>query len=290
MIDILLPVYNGEKYLKEQIESICTQTYSNIRLIIRDDNSNDKSLNIIEEYAKKDSRIYVLKDKIGNVGLVKNIEILLKNSTSEYIMLADQDDVWLKEKVEKLFLKIREESKEIPVLIHCNCFITNKNLKIKGRFLGDKVKNYDVKDLFFKYYVQGASCIFNKKLKELSLPFVNSVYIHDRYLHILTEIFGKRIYLDECLMYYRQHEKNTIGRKSIFIKILRNIKYLPKNFYEEKDRLLFSEIIKTYEIKEKLFEYYIFVTNNNINKIKRYKILRKNFKLRWKEKFLFWIR
>ena len=99
-IDILLPTYNGEKYLKEQIDSILNQTYKNIRLIISDDCSKDSTPKILEEYREKDERIELYLQK-ENIGVVKGIEFLLKKVKSNYYMLADQDDVWLPMKVEK---------------------------------------------------------------------------------------------------------------------------------------------------------------------------------------------
>ena len=97
-IDILMATYNGEKYLKEQIESILNQTYKNIRLIISDDASKDSTPQILEEYRKKDSRIEIYLNK-ENRGVVKNIEFLLEKVEDEFYMLADQDDVWLQLKV-----------------------------------------------------------------------------------------------------------------------------------------------------------------------------------------------
>ena len=97
-IDILMATYNGEKYLKEQIESILNQTYKNIRLIISDDASKDSTPQILEEYRKKDSRIEIYLNK-ENRGVVKNIEFLLEKVEDEFYMLADQDYVWLQLKV-----------------------------------------------------------------------------------------------------------------------------------------------------------------------------------------------
>ena len=99
-VDVLLATYNGEKYLKEQIDSILNQTYQNINLIISDDNSNDSTRKILEEYKKIDNRIKIyLQDK--NLGYIKNFEFLLTKVESNYYMLSDQDDVWLPEKIEK---------------------------------------------------------------------------------------------------------------------------------------------------------------------------------------------
>lgn len=111
-VDVLLATYNGEKYLKEQIDSILNQTYQNINLIISDDNSNDSTRKILEEYKKIDNRIKIyLQDK--NLGYIKNFEFLLTKVESNYYMLSDQDDVWLPEKIEKSMKTLKEKNADL---------------------------------------------------------------------------------------------------------------------------------------------------------------------------------
>ena len=111
-VDVLLATYNGEKYLKEQIDSILNQTYQNINLIISDDNSNDSTRKILEEYKKIDNRIKTyLQDK--NLGYIKNFEFLLTKVESNYYMLSDQDDVWLPEKIEKSMKTLKEKNADL---------------------------------------------------------------------------------------------------------------------------------------------------------------------------------
>lgn len=100
-IDILMATYNGEKYLKEQIESILNQTYKNIRLVISDDCSKDRTREILKQY-EQDKRIEVYYHE-KNQGYIKNFEYLLKQVKNDIYMLSDQDDVWLPEKVEKSY-------------------------------------------------------------------------------------------------------------------------------------------------------------------------------------------
>ena len=99
-IDVLLATYNGEKYLKEQLDSILNQTYKNINLIISDDASKDGTRDILKEYEEKDKRVKVFYQE-NNLGYVKNFEFLLKQVQSEVFMLSDQDDFWMPQKIEK---------------------------------------------------------------------------------------------------------------------------------------------------------------------------------------------
>ena len=100
-IEILMATYNGETYIREQIDSIINQTYKNWILLVRDDNSKDNTVSIIEEYEKKDSRIRLLRDKKGNLGFVRNFEELMANSLEDFIMFSDQDDYWIENRIEK---------------------------------------------------------------------------------------------------------------------------------------------------------------------------------------------
>ena len=108
MVDILVTTYNtNEKYLRRQIETILNQTYTDIQVHISDDKSpNENVAKILQEYAQKDNRIklYIQPE---NLGYNKNFEFLLKQSTAEYIMFSDHDDIWYEDKVEKSLEKIK---------------------------------------------------------------------------------------------------------------------------------------------------------------------------------------
>lgn len=137
-IEILLATYNGEKYLSEQIDSIINQTYTNWKLLIRDDGSKDKTLEILKKYEKKDKRISILRDNKGNLGFVKNFEELLKNSSEDFVMFSDQDDYWLENKIEiyiSELSKLPEEKRKEPLLLHSNSFVCDENLNIKKKSL-----------------------------------------------------------------------------------------------------------------------------------------------------------
>lgn len=250
-IEILLATYNGEKYLNEQIDSIINQTYTNWKLLIRDDGSEDRTLEILKEYEKRDERISILRDNKGNLGFVKNFEELLKNSSEEFIMFSDQDDYWLENKIEK-YIGVLEnldvEKLKKPLLIHSNSFVCDKKLNIlKKNFVDSKVAlQYGGNRYFFAYFVQGSTTLINRKLIDLGLPFLKSVTLHDRYFHLLVEFFGNRIFIDESLIKYRQHRNNEIGAKSSIIK-----KILFKRYFDDSDRDLILDIEEKYRNKQK---------------------------------------
>lgn len=105
MISIAMATYNGEKYLREQLDSILVQTISDFELIICDDCSNDSTRKILSEYAKKDSRIKVIFNE-QNLGFVKNFEKTISFCNGEYIAFSDQDDIWLPNHLEVLLSEI----------------------------------------------------------------------------------------------------------------------------------------------------------------------------------------
>lgn len=220
-IDILLATYNGEKYLKEQIDSILNQTYRNIRLVISDDFSKDNTVEILKEYEKMDDRIELhIQDQ--NQGVVKNIEYLLNQVESNYYMLADQDDVWLPEKVEKSLEKLTKENAD---LVFGDLEVVDKDLKTKYPSFGDfmllnrKIKKYINSDkLNYLYNCVTGCTVFAKKetiSKILPLPKTSKYLIHDHWIGLMTSIYGKVAYIDEKYIKYRQHGNNQVGTEKI---------------------------------------------------------------------------
>ena len=287
-IEILLATYNGEKYVGEQIDSIINQTYNNWELLIRDDNSKDRTLEILKEYEKKDKRIKVIEDKKGNLGFVKNFEELLNNSKEDWVMFSDQDDYWLENKIEKYVAILNASSEDIlkkPILIHSNSFICDDNLEIiKDEFINSKIANkYNEDDFYFAYFVQGSTVLINRAIIDLALPFSKNVTVHDRYFHLLAEFLGKRIFINESLIKYRQHSNNKIGAKTSIIS-----KILKKRYFHTEDRELILEIQKKYkdnletEQIEKI-EKYLEVTNDKKNRFLRF-YLSREFKMNIKKR------
>ena len=275
-IDILMATYNGEKYLVEQLDSIINQTYRNWNLLIRDDNSTDKTLEIIQNYHKKDKRIKILKDNKGNLGIVRNFEELLKNSESEFIMFSDQDDIWVENKLD-MYLKMIEKIKNKGFMIHSDAILFDKNKSniLKDTFISKKAINKGLENVFFNYFVQGATILISKEIKNFILPFPKEVYLHDRYIHLISELFFERIFVNKALIYYRQHGDNQIGAKNTIRELLL------KRYFDERDRQLIKIIYNKYgslltEDKKKLIEEYFKITDIKKNRFNRFLNLKKS--------------
>mgnify|MGYP000894578244 FL=1 len=274
-IDILMATYNGEKYLAEQLDSIINQTYHNWNLLIRDDNSTDRTLEIIQDYQKKDNRIKLLKDNKGNLGIVKNFEELLKNSESEFIMFSDQDDIWIENKLD-VYLKTAEKIKIKGFLLHSDAVLFNKNKSDASTrtFISKKAEKKGLENTFFNYFVQGATILISKEIKNFILPFPKEAYLHDRYIHLISELFFERIFVNEALIYYRQHGDNQIGAKNTIRELL------SKRYFDERDRQLIKVIYNKYGSllaydKKKLIEEYFKITDIRKSRFIRFFMLKK---------------
>lgn len=220
-IDILLATYNGEKYIKEQIDSILNQTYKNIKLIISDDCSTDQTVDILKEYESKDNRIklYIQKE---NLGVVKNIEFLLKKVEAPVYMLADQDDYWLPEKAEKSLKTLKEKEAD---LVFGDLEVVDENLNTLYTSFNDymlltkKVNKYinSYKVNYLYNCVTGCTVLAKKETIEyiLPLPTTSKHLIHDHWIGIMVALNGKLAYIPERYIKYRQHGNNQVGTEKI---------------------------------------------------------------------------
>lgn len=215
-VDILLTTYNTKiEYLKEQIDSILKQTYSNFNLLISDDCSNNDELKeILKQYEKNDKRVKVyLQEK--NLGYNKNFEFLLEKSTENYIMFADHDDVWYPEKIEKSLKKLKEKKVD---LVYCNAHQIDEN----GNIINNnyfKYKNMPLIDgkgklAISRYIGIGCSQTITKRVKEKMLPFKEEVIAHDWLAGFIANSLNGIAYIEEPLFGYRLHNTNVFGGRS----------------------------------------------------------------------------
>lgn len=241
-ITILLSSYNGEKYLKEQLDSLFAQTYKNFQIIVRDDGSTDKTKYILNEYEKNyPNKVQIIEDSIGNLGSSKSFMKLLEYSSDcEYVMFCDQDDVWLPEKIEMSINKIKEleveSNKNIPLLVFTDLTVVDEKLNIINKSYWNYQKlipsiTNDWKKLLSQNVITGCTIIMNKKAKEVCLPFTLEMMIHDQWIGVNVSKYGKIGYLNEQTILYRQHGNNVEGAHNYGIKyVLNKLMKLQNNF------------------------------------------------------------
>ena len=297
-IDVLLATYNGEKYIKEQIDSILNQTYENIRLIISDDCSKDKTQEILKEYEKKDNRIELyIQEK--NLGVVKNIEFLLKQVKNKYYMLSDQDDIWLPEKIEKSLETLLENNAD---LVFGDLEVVNQDLKTMYPSFGDfmllnkKIHKYINSNMLNYIYncVTGCTILAKKETiqKILPLPKKSKYLIHDHWIGLMTSIYGKVVYMPEKYIKYRQHGNNQVGTDKIShgFKKLDQVRELFINvklgvfgtYVENNDR--FPEDMQ--KLNTEIYEYFKMIQNKKNINFRKWKTFHKLYKT---ERFSYYI-
>lgn len=289
-IDILLATYNGEKYLKPQLDSILAQTYSNFRLIISDDLSSDNTRKILEEYSKKDNRI-VLYFQEKNLGVIKNFEFLLKKVEAEYYMFSDQDDIWKESKIEKSIKKIEETKSD---LVYSDLEVVDEDLRViyksywKLKGIYKKIKKYNnFESLYLNNFVTGCTILSKKKLIDIFLPLPNtSKYVlHDYWIPLIISQKGKISYIEEPLIKYRQHKNNKIGSKKRSDELnnlveIRNLfidvkKQHFKVFIENENKFIDENIKK---LNKEALKYYEMLETKNIINLKNWTLFFKLYK------------
>ncbi len=263
MIDILLATYNGEKYLNEQIESLLNQTYEKFKVLIHDDGSIDKTVDIIRNYQNKyPEKIIFFDDNISTGSTCKNFSYLLQKSTSNYIMFCDQDDFWKNNKIHKSINKLKEvelHSYDKGVLVFSNLDVVDENLCSKGYnmfelrgYMNNKKSLYD---LMAKNYITGNTILINKKAKKLIMPISDNAVMHDWWIALILQKYGKIESISECLTLYRQHSSNVLGistqEKKILTKLIQFLKV-----YRENISIL--KMLKDLPYKINYFKYFYF--------------------------------
>ena len=217
-VQVLLSTYNGEKYIKEQIESIIKQEEVEISLLVRDDGSTDKTIEILEEISKNNTNIKFYKGE--NKGPARSfMELVQKSEEANYYAFADQDDVWETRKIISAIKKLNKT--DIPELYISSVTIVDENLEhigkkeVQGKFTfeGEMIKNFAI----------GCTQVFNKKLRDIiNLYEPQYIIMHDSWITRVCYAIGGNVIIDEnSYIKYRQHSNNVVGYKNNGIKKLK---------------------------------------------------------------------
>lgn len=211
-----MSTYNGELFIKEQIDSILSQSFSQFTLYIRDDGSNDATLKIINEYT--DPRVVLVKDQLGNLGSSRSFLTLLKSVNSDVYFFCDQDDIWLPQKLETVLPYFKENS-SMPVLVHSDLELVDRAKKPLGSTFNQHENiqipaDYKLQQLLTQNCVVGCSSALNAALlakAHLAEIKIEKIAMHDWWLSLVAARFGKIFYIDTPLVLYRQHSSNVSG-------------------------------------------------------------------------------
>lgn len=233
-IALLLATYNGEKYLRAQLQSLSDQTNQDWILYVRDDCSTDKTLEIINEFQIKHlEKIHLLPNDNVNLGAKRSFIELLKYAEADYYMFVDQDDVWLPTKIETSLRHLKLVEIKNPtkgILTFCDAVVTDEELTmISPSFWKTTRTNPHQLKSGKKFEVfncaPGCTMLFNHRLKSALFPFPERAPMHDWWVAIVAQRIGIVHPFDEALILYRQHSSNAIGAEKI------NKSYFISKFY-----------------------------------------------------------
>jgi len=237
--DVVISAYNGQEYIKDQVESIINQSLSPNKIYIRDDGSNDDTQQVIHKLTKLyDNVVFV--EGGSNIGYIKSFQEIALLCFSDIVFFSDQDDVWLSQKAEKIIEVFKSNIKVNCVFT--NAYVTDSKLCIEKKLVDNKLTGFvDLETIVLENYCTGATMACRLEfLKEKCIPF-NVDIPHDYQIACRASLYNSLYYLQEPLIYYRQHNYNLIGasrKKSIIYAFkrfgLQSHKYRAKNVYIKK--------------------------------------------------------
>jgi len=200
---------NGAKYIKEQIDSILVQLQVDDEIIVSDDASTDETVSVIESY--RDNRIKLFKNKSA-VGVSKNFENSLRQSSGDFIFLADQDDVWTNNKVRVMLDKLQHYDLAVS-----DCLLVDHSLQTKNQsfFSVNNSGKGLIRNILKNSYI-GCCMAFSRRLLNHALPFPHDIPIHDFWIGMVGELHYKVAFIPDILVYHRRHSSNasSTGNKS----------------------------------------------------------------------------
>ena len=209
----MMATYNGEKYIREQINSILNQSFKDWKLFISDDCSSDNTLSIIQDYSDRyPEKVCILNSSKKFGGAKKNFSHLFEACPrTELYMFSDQDDVWLPNKIELLVNKY-DETTEKNKLVFCDLRVVDSNLyKISDEFVRGVHYSDDKSFVLMNNYIPGCVMLFDDELRRNVSTIPAQCYMHDWWITMYATYFGKIVMVNDSLNVYRQHLDNTLG-------------------------------------------------------------------------------
>lgn len=258
MVAILMATHNGENYLKEQLDSLFTQTYQDFVLYVSDDSSTDATCNILQSYQEKyPNRIFLCHNDTEHHGAKHNFMQLIMRYKAQYVMLCDQDDVWKPRKIEVTMQKMLQMEKEYgegtPILVHTDLEVVDQSLQtVSPSFkeaMGADYSRTQLRQIIIQNVLTGCTALYNRALAELLTVEPPYMIMHDWWLVLVASAFGVVGHIDEQTILYRQHGNNVIGAKNVH-----TTQYIVKKLIHWRE--MKQAINETYQQAESLLEVY----------------------------------
>ena len=220
MITVLAGTFNGEAYVAEQLDSLLNQTRMPDRIVIHDDKSCDGTLAILLEYERRHpDLIQVVANTANSGGSARNFMAMMTTVRDDYVMLCDQDDVWLPDKIELSYAKIRQIESvvgvERPCLVHTDLAVVDEELRpISASFRASTFADYNrttLRDQIIQNTATGCTIMYNRALAQMITEIPENMVMHDWWISLIAAAFGHIGHLDDQTILYRQHQSNQIG-------------------------------------------------------------------------------
>jgi glycosyltransferase involved in cell wall biosynthesis len=259
LISVALCTYNGAKYLAQQLDTLVSQTYKNIEIVVVDDCSTDNTFTILEDYASRFGQFKIYKND-KNLGFTENFERAVKLCSGELIALSDQDDLWDHQKIE-----LQVEALKDNVFIYHDSEFVYEDGRPMGKKMSDLMNLYSGGDplaFLFSNCVSGHTILMKKILLDAALPLKNE-YFHDWWLAYVATNIGKIDFIPHCLVKYRQHDKSDTNilrlerekdsyKFSSVQKIERTYKWLGycASFKKNKNQAVINEFYNAFTVKK----------------------------------------
>lgn len=217
MVSVCIATYNGERFLRQQIESILPQLTEEDEIVISDDCSTDRTVALLKEFNDERIKIFV---NTKNEGVVKNFENAIIKSTQDYICLSDQDDVWLPEKLNT----IKQLLATYDFVSHNAYIVNEEGEKLGTDYFSIRKTKYGYVNNLWKMGYLGCCMAFKRQCLSEILPFPKNILWHDMWIAAVLHLEYNGILSNQCLIDYRRHDNNlsTSSEKSeygLFFKI-----------------------------------------------------------------------
>lgn len=223
-VEILLATYNGVRFLDSQLSSIFSQTYSNWHILIRDDGSNDGTVQLLDHFAARYPKcIKIIQNHERGLGARGNFARLLEYASAPYVMFCDQDDIWMPNKIEVLIQKMLQLEASMgsstPILVHSDLEVVDKDLNTIAKSFWQyqylsPTSGQGWNTLLVQNTVTGCATLVNRALYRKALPIPTEAIMHDWWLALVAAVFGHLEALPQPTVRYRQHLTNDTGAKA----------------------------------------------------------------------------
>jgi glycosyltransferase involved in cell wall biosynthesis len=220
-IDILLATYNGGPFVQQQIESVIEQMDDRCRLLIRDDGSADGTVTTVRQLAlRRPEQIVLLEDGGPRLGAAGCFGRLIEHSDADYMVLCDQDDVWLPGRISRPLQQIEAAERDLgvqtPVLAHTDLAVVDEDLRpIAPSFWRysniDPRRGSRLNRLLVQNVVTGCATVINRALARAACPIPSEALMHDWWLALVASAFGRLEAVPDQTVLYRQHSRNRLG-------------------------------------------------------------------------------